>query len=123
MKTMFDKRQIEKRKKIRMAQRRQVVRGHTFCDLCETAPAAERHHIYTRGLTGKGNEAARHADRIEVTALLCRECHQELADRPEKRHELLQLMIQLWGYQTIYNIHKNIEYQVGRVLWPLPEDL
>lgn len=104
-----------------MEKHRLLNRGDVLCDLCRTNPPTDRHHIYTKHST-MGNEKARDiAESPELSALLCRDCH-NIADSEVNRNKLFQELYQIHGYEKIKTLHNklNSTWSYG-TLFDLPE--
>lgn len=82
-------------------------RGIARCELCEFNPASDLHEIITRGRT-IGNVAAReYSFAMEITSILCHECHLEWAHRDIVQVFLLNKNILRYGKLSVmdkYNI-------------------
>lgn len=76
--------------------RRRNSLGQPLCDMCGEAHGAERHHIITRARTIGSAHAASLANGPDITALLCRECHNTI-DIPANRDALLQKLYLING--------------------------
>ena len=75
-----------------------LVKGHR-CDLCRDM-ATDTHEIVTRKAT-MGNETARRLSfQKELTAQLCRRCH-EGAQNAHTAHTLLLRNCKLYGYEQV----------------------
>jgi hypothetical protein len=57
-----------------------------------------------------GNDEARQlADQAELCALLCRDCHQNLADKPAYRDLLFRELFRIWGYERVKEIFNQVK--------------
>lgn len=105
--------------------RRRLPDGRVCCDLCQDAPATERHHIVTRYAVMGNKEAWEWADHHLLTTLLCRDCH-EWADVPDIRDKILVGLYEIngrgdreKGYLMVKHIFDKVAAMVT-LSWELP---
>lgn len=106
-----------------MEKHRLLSRGDALCDLCRVNKPTDRHHIYTKHSTMSNDEAREIAERPELSALLCRDCH-AVADSEENRNRLFQELYKIYGYPNINKLHNDLNkaWQYG-TLFNLPEEI
>lgn len=101
-----------------------IKRGHTRCDLCDIRDGIEYHEIVSRGRTEGAPEEVRDASfQPEICALLCRECHDNVAPTTAGRTLLFGVLIGLYGYENVERMLNAIPFKYRANIFLPPKEI